>query len=74
MQYYTVEGKNALGRRHSWKNGPVSTMSNAVPETSSRATIDLGRAVTKSLLGWGVDALITDRPDLMVPLVRGIRP
>jgi glycerophosphoryl diester phosphodiesterase len=27
-------------------------------------------AVARRLLGWGVDALITDRPDLMVPLVR----
>ena len=25
----------------------------------------------RRLLGWGVDALITDRPDLMVALVRG---
>jgi len=24
----------------------------------------------RRLLGWGVDALITDRPDVMVPLVR----
>jgi len=23
----------------------------------------------RRLLGWGVDALITDRPDLIVPLV-----
>ena len=23
------------------------------------------------LLAWGVDALITDRPDIMVPFVRG---
>ena len=28
-------------------------------------------ADARRLLGWGVDALITDRPDLMVPLVRG---
>jgi glycerophosphoryl diester phosphodiesterase len=27
----------------------------------------------RRLLGWGVDALITDRPDLMVPIVRGAR-
>jgi glycerophosphoryl diester phosphodiesterase len=27
-------------------------------------------ADARRLLGWGVDALITDRPDLMVPLVR----
>ena len=27
-------------------------------------------AAARRLLGWGVDALITDRPDLMVPLVR----
>ena len=26
-------------------------------------------ADARRLLGWGVDALITDRPDLMVPLV-----
>jgi glycerophosphoryl diester phosphodiesterase len=24
----------------------------------------------RRLLGWGVDALITDRPDVVVPLVR----
>jgi glycerophosphoryl diester phosphodiesterase len=24
------------------------------------------------LIGWGVDALITDRPDVMVPVVRDI--
>ena len=28
------------------------------------------RATLAELLDWGVDALITDRPDLMVPLVR----
>jgi len=28
-------------------------------------------ADARRLLAWGVDALITDRPDLMVPLVRG---
>jgi glycerophosphoryl diester phosphodiesterase len=28
-------------------------------------------AAARRLLGWGVDALITDRPDLMVPLVQG---
>ena len=27
----------------------------------------------RRLLGWGVQALITDRPDIMVPLVRGGR-
>jgi len=27
----------------------------------------------RRLLGWGVQALITDRPDIMVPLVRGLR-
>jgi len=26
------------------------------------------------LIGWGVDALITDRPDVMVPLVRDLSP
>ncbi len=26
-------------------------------------------ATARRLLGWGVDALITDRPDLMTPLV-----
>jgi glycerophosphoryl diester phosphodiesterase len=35
-------------------------------------TVD-AKSVAEKLLGWGVDALITDRPDLMVPLVRGIR-
>jgi glycerophosphoryl diester phosphodiesterase len=25
---------------------------------------------TRRLLAWGVDALITDRPDMIVPLVR----
>jgi glycerophosphoryl diester phosphodiesterase len=24
------------------------------------------------LIDWGVDALITDRPDLAVPIVRGV--
>jgi glycerophosphoryl diester phosphodiesterase len=28
-------------------------------------------ADARRLLGWGVDALITDRPDVIVPLVRG---
>jgi glycerophosphoryl diester phosphodiesterase len=32
-------------------------------------TVDT-EADARRLLGWGVDALITDRPDLMVPLVR----
>lgn len=32
-------------------------------------TVD-DEADARRLIGWGVDALITDRPDLMVPLVR----
>jgi len=32
-------------------------------------TVDT-EADARRLLGWGVDALITDRPDIMVPLVR----
>jgi glycerophosphoryl diester phosphodiesterase len=32
-------------------------------------TVNVERDAEK-LLGWGVDALITDRPDLMVPLIR----
>jgi glycerophosphoryl diester phosphodiesterase len=32
-------------------------------------TVD-NEADARRLLGWGVDALITDRPDIMVPLVR----
>ena len=32
-------------------------------------TVD-AEADARRLLGWGVDALITDRPDLMVPLVK----
>jgi glycerophosphoryl diester phosphodiesterase len=31
-------------------------------------------ADARRLLGWGVDALITDRPDRIVPLVRSITP
>jgi glycerophosphoryl diester phosphodiesterase len=27
----------------------------------------------RRLLEWGVDALITDRPDVVVPIVRGVR-
>lgn len=33
-------------------------------------TVD-DEADARRLIAWGVDALITDRPDLMVPLVRG---
>lgn len=33
-------------------------------------TVDAPDAARR-LLGWGVDALITDRPDVIVPLVRG---
>lgn len=33
-------------------------------------TVDT-EADARRLLGWGVDALITDRPDVIVPLVRG---
>jgi glycerophosphoryl diester phosphodiesterase len=36
-------------------------------------TVDAER-VAERLLDWGVDALITDRPDLMVPLVRTFVP
>ena len=36
-------------------------------------TVDTER-VAERLLEWGVDALITDRPDLMVPLVRTFVP
>jgi glycerophosphoryl diester phosphodiesterase len=32
-------------------------------------TID-GESDARRLLDWGADALITDRPDLIVPLVR----
>jgi len=35
-------------------------------------TVD-SESVAEKLLGWGVDALITNRPDLMVPLVRSLR-
>jgi glycerophosphoryl diester phosphodiesterase len=35
-------------------------------------TVD-AEADARRLLSWNVDALITDRPDLMVPLVRGLR-
>ena len=34
-------------------------------------TVDTPEAATR-LLGWGVDALITDRPDVIVPLVAGL--
>src|SRR5262245_7398482 len=34
-------------------------------------TVD-AEADARRLLGWGVDALITDRPDIMVPLVRSL--
>ena len=33
-------------------------------------TVDT-EADARRLMTWGVDALITDRPDLIVPLVRG---
>lgn len=35
-------------------------------------TIDT-EADARRMLGWGVDALITDRPDIIVPLVRSVR-
>jgi glycerophosphoryl diester phosphodiesterase len=34
-------------------------------------TVDT-EADARRLMTWGVDALITDRPDLIVPLVRGL--
>jgi glycerophosphoryl diester phosphodiesterase len=34
-------------------------------------TVDTTEAARR-LMGWGVDALITDRPDLIVPLVAGL--
>ena len=34
-------------------------------------TVDTPEAARR-LMGWGVDALITDRPDLIVPLVAGL--
>ena len=34
-------------------------------------TVDTAEAARR-LLGWGVDALITDRPDVIVPLVAGL--
>ena len=33
-------------------------------------TVD-SESEARRLLDWGVDALITDRPDIIVPLVRG---
>jgi glycerophosphoryl diester phosphodiesterase len=36
-------------------------------------TVDTA-ADARRLLGWGVDALITDRPDIVVPVVRGVGP
>jgi glycerophosphoryl diester phosphodiesterase len=35
-------------------------------------TVD-AEADARRLIGWGVDGLITDRPDVIVPLVRGYR-
>jgi glycerophosphoryl diester phosphodiesterase len=35
-------------------------------------TVDT-EADARRLLGWGVDALITDRPDIIVPVVRSLR-
>jgi glycerophosphoryl diester phosphodiesterase len=35
-------------------------------------TVDTEEAARR-LLGWGVDALITDRPDIMVPLCKSLR-
>jgi glycerophosphoryl diester phosphodiesterase len=35
-------------------------------------TVDT-EAAARRLLGWGVDGLITDRPDVIVPLVRSVR-
>ena len=35
-------------------------------------TVD-SEADARRLLDWGVDALITDRPDIIVPLVKGLR-
>jgi glycerophosphoryl diester phosphodiesterase len=36
-------------------------------------TVDT-EAVARRLLDWGVDALITDRPDVVVPVVLSSRP
>jgi glycerophosphoryl diester phosphodiesterase len=36
-------------------------------------TVDTEEA-TRRLIGWGVDALITDRPDVVVPIVLSSRP
>jgi glycerophosphoryl diester phosphodiesterase len=35
-------------------------------------TVD-SEADARRLAGWGVDGLITDRPDLLVPLCRALR-
>jgi hypothetical protein len=55
VQYYTTEGNTPrIKTRRTVRK--VSTMSDAVSASSSTTTFDRGRAVTKSLLGWGVVA------------------
>lgn len=70
-------------RRTSYAGYQVPERSGATRVVSKRFVDDAHRAGlgvqvwtvndeqdARRLLGWGVDALITDRPDLMVPLVR----
>jgi glycerophosphoryl diester phosphodiesterase len=71
--------------RTSWTGYQVPETAGATRVVSPRFIIDAHRAGlgvqvwtvnserdAERLIGWGVDALITDRPDVMVPLVRGL--
>ena len=55
MQYYTNEG-NTARHTETLQHRKVRTMSTETSASPSTPTFDRGRAVTKSLLGWGVVA------------------
>jgi len=74
---WPVERVSYAGYQVPERSGRTRVISPRFVEYAHRAglgvqvwTVDT-EADARRLLGWGVDALITDRPDIIVPIVRG---
>ena len=50
----------------------ASSSTRTTPGSACRSGRSTREDAARRLLGWGVDALITDRPDVIVPLVAGL--
>ena len=66
--YARLSGAGA-GRPHARRLAARSSTTRTAPASASRCGRWTREDDARRLLGWGVDALITDRPDVIVPLV-----